>query len=91
MSIKRNKIFIKKIVNKLCKEFNLDASVIESKHFKIIFKNKFDKKCLFVISKTSSDMQSRHIEIALIRRELKRKFDLAVSRDNFTIQYQSFV
>jgi len=91
MSIKRNKIFIKKTVKKLCNEINLSARVTESTHFKICFTDKFDKKCFCVLSKTPSDKQSRHIEIALIRRELKRNFDIAVSRDNFTIQFQTFL
>ena len=80
-----------KTVNMLCKEFNLTARVIESTHFKIIFKNKFDKKCLCVLSKTSCNRNTRRIEIALIRRELKNKLDLSVNNDCFTIQYQSLM
>ena len=83
--------WLNKTVNMLCKEFDLTASVIESTHFKIIFKNKFDKKCLCVISKTSKNRNIRRIEIALIRRELKNKLDLSVSNDYFTIQYQSLM
>lgn len=73
----------------LCTEFDITAEVIESSHFKVTFRNKNGKSCMCVLSKTSSDGKSRHIEIGLIRRELRERLNLEVSRKCFTLQYQS--
>ncbi len=91
MSSSKNRIFLFKLVKTICKDFNLTAEIIESTHYKIIFRNKFNEKCLCVLSKTSSNKQNRHVEIGLIRRELQRKFNLSVSNNYFTLQYQQLM
>ena len=88
MKANKTKMFLNKTVKRLCREFDLTATVIESTHFKVYFQNKFGEKCMFVLSKTSSNRNVRRVEIALIRRELKSKLDTIVSNDFFTMQYQ---
>jgi hypothetical protein len=80
--------WLDKTVKMLCKEFGVTAKVVESTHFKILFSSKSGKTCICVISKTTSDRNVRRIEIALIRRELKKRLDISVRNEYFTLQYQ---
>jgi hypothetical protein len=41
-----------------------------------------------VIAKSTGDKNSRHIEIGLIRRELRNKLGVDADRDLFTMSYQ---
>lgn len=80
--------WIRKTVQMLCDEFNVTARIVKSHHFKVYFTNVSGKSCLCVLSKTTGDRNSRHIEIGLIRRELRNKLDLDVDRDLFHMQLQ---
>jgi hypothetical protein len=91
MSSSKNRFFIFNIVKMICKDYELTAEIIESTHYKIIFRNKFNEKCLCVLSKTSSNKKNRQVEIGLIRRELQRKFNLSVSNNYFTLQYKKLM
>ena len=57
------------------------------KHIKIIFKNSSGQSCLLCLAKSSSDKNVRHIEIGLIRRELRKKLNIETRRDCFTLSY----
>lgn len=80
--------WIRKTVQMLCDEFNVTARIVNAHHFKVYFTNASGKSCLCVLSKTTGDKNSRHIEIGLIRRELRNKLDLNVNRECFHMQYQ---
>jgi len=80
--------WVEKTVEMLCSEFNVTARVVVSGHIKIYFSNKEGKSCLCVLSKSSGDINCRHIEIGLIRRELRNKLGMNVRRDSFLMQLQ---
>lgn len=83
--------WIEKTVKMLCEEFNVTAKVVSAAHIKVYFTNEVGKTCLCVLSKTASDQNVRHIEIGLIRRELRNKLEVKVDRDFFTMSYQPLI
>ena len=80
--------WVNKTVQMLCNEFDVTARVVVSGHIKIYFSNEHGESCLCVLSKSSGDINARHIEIGLIRRELRNKLGISVCRDSFMIQLQ---
>jgi hypothetical protein len=83
--------WIEKTVKMLCEEFNVTAKIVSAVHIKVYFTNAVGKTCLCVLSKTTSDQNVRHIEIGLIRRELRNKLEVKVDRDFFTMSYQPLI
>ena len=79
--------WINKIGSKLSEEYHLTYQVKVDKHIKIIFWDSSGQSCLLCLAKSSSDKNIRHIEISLIRRELRKKFKIDASRDCFHIGY----
>lgn len=72
---------------RLCQDYDLTFKVKVDKHIKITFWNGSGQSCLLCLAKTSSDKNIRHIEISLIRRELRQKLNVETRRDSFTISY----
>ena len=79
--------WIQKIVRAICEEFHVSARVVNGDHPKLYFTNSEGKTCLCVLSKTSGDSNILHVEIGLIRRELRNKLGVNASRDFFTLSY----
>jgi hypothetical protein len=80
--------WVKKIGARLSEEYHLTFQVKVDKHIKITFWNSAGQSCLLCLAKSSSDKNVRHIEIGLIRRELRRKLLIDIDRDLFSLQYQ---
>ena len=80
--------WVKKIGERLSEEYHLTFQVKVDKHIKITFWDGSGKSCLLCLAKSSSDKNVRHIEIGLIRRELRRKFNIETRRDYFHMQLQ---
>ena len=79
--------WVNKIGEMLSKEYHLTYQVKIDKHIKITFWNGSGQSCLLCLAKSSSDKNVRHIEIGLIRRELRRKFNIDPPRNCFTLSY----
>jgi hypothetical protein len=79
--------WVYKIGEMLSKEYRLTFQVKIDKHIKITFWNGSGQSCLLCLAKSSSDKNVRHIEIGLIRRELRRKFNIDPPRNCFTLSY----
>ena len=79
--------WINKIGSKLSEEYHLTFQVKIDKHIKITFWNGSGQSCLLCLAKSSSDKNVRHIEIGLIRRELRRKLNIDPPRKCFTLSY----
>jgi hypothetical protein len=79
--------WVYKIGEMLSKEYRLTFQVKIDKHIKITFWNGYGQSCLLCLAKSSSDKNVRHIEIGLIRRELRRKFNIDPPRNCFTLSY----
>jgi hypothetical protein len=79
--------WVYKIGERLSEEYHLTFQVKVDKHIKIIFWNDSGQSCLLCLAKSSSDKNVRHIEIGLIRRELRKKLNLETRRDCFTLSY----
>ena len=80
--------WVKKIGERLSEEYHLTFQVKVDKHIKITFWDSSGQSCLLCLAKSSSDKNVRHIEIGLIRRELRRKFNIETRRDCFHMQLQ---
>lgn len=80
--------WIRQTVQMLCDEFNVSARIVATNHIKVYFSNAEGKCCMCVLSKSSGDRNARHIEIGLIRRELRNKLGVNVGRESFLIQLQ---
>jgi hypothetical protein len=80
--------WVNKTVQMLCNEFKVTARIVIANHIKVYFTNSQGKSCLCVLSKSTGDKNARHIEIGLIRRELRNKLDVDVDRECFHMQLQ---
>lgn len=80
--------WVNKTVQMLCNEFHVTARIVIANHIKVYFSNSEGKSCLCIFSKTTGDKNARHIEIGLIRRELRNKLGVEVDRDCFHMQLQ---
>ena len=79
--------WVKKIGERLSEEYHLTFRVKVDKHIKITFWDSSGQSCLLCLAKSSSDKNVRHIEIGLIRRELRRKFNIETRKDSYTLSY----
>ncbi len=79
--------WIKRIGERLSEEYHLTFQVKVDKHIKILFWDGSGKSCLLCRVKSSSDKNIRHIEIGLIRRELRRKFNIETRKDSYSLSY----
>jgi hypothetical protein len=79
--------WVKKIGERLSEEYHLTFQVKVDKHIKITFWDGSGQSCLLCLAKSSSDKNVRHIEIGLIRRELRRKFNIKTRKDSYTLSY----
>jgi len=79
--------WVKKIGERLSEEYHLTFQVKVDKHIKITFWDSSGQSCLLCLAKSSSDKNVRHIEIGLIRRELRRKFNIETRKDSYTLSY----
>jgi hypothetical protein len=79
--------WVNKIGERLSEEYHLTFQVKVDKHIKITFWDGSGQSCLLCLAKSSSDKNVRHIEIGLIRRELRRKFNIETRKDSYTLSY----
>ncbi len=67
-------------------DWGLKIKCTQSKHIKVEFTDANDVKWVYVTSISPSDKRARHTEIRIIKKNLKSKFNIDASNDDFTMQ-----
>lgn len=84
---KSNVRWIEDAMKKHKDDWDLDVTVTQNGHKKVLFSNSKGERWILTLASTSSDPNVRKKEISLLRTNLKRKFGIKTTNDDFSIQF----